>query len=68
MNTTYDLSKLGGERTVYVRPVKVSDLPADVRAQAAGISQIYAVHTADGEPQEVDGQNSDSNGHSSPLA
>ena len=49
MNTMVDLSKLGGERTVYVRPVNVSDLPADVQAQADGISQIYAVHTTDGE-------------------
>ena len=49
MNTPFDLSKLDGERTVYVRPVNVSDLPDDVRQQASGFSQIYAVHTADGE-------------------
>ena len=49
MNTPIDLSKLDGERTVYVRPVNVADLPADVREQAHGISQIYAVHTTDGE-------------------
>lgn len=49
MNTPFDLSKLDGGRTVYVRPVDVADLPADVREQAGGFSQIYAVHTADGE-------------------
>ena len=49
MNTTYDLSKLTSDRTVYVRPVNVSDLPADIRDQAMGNDQVYAVHTADGE-------------------
>ena len=49
MNTPFDLSKLDSERTVYVRPVNVADLPADMQAQASGISQIYAVHTSDGE-------------------
>ncbi len=49
MNTKFDFSKLDGERTVYVRPVRVADLPADVREQADGVDQIYAVHTTDGE-------------------
>ena len=49
MNTTYDLHDLLDDRTVYVRPVKVADLPAEVQEQADGSSEIYAVHTADGE-------------------
>lgn len=34
---------------VYVRPVAVADLPAEVQAQAEGITTIYAVHRMDGE-------------------
>lgn len=36
-------------RTVYVRPVEVSELPHELRAQADGIERIYAVHAGDGE-------------------
>lgn len=49
MNTKFDFTKLDDERTVYVRPVNVSELPADVQQQANGVDQIYAVHTTDGE-------------------
>lgn len=34
---------------VYVRPVQVSELPADLQAQAEGLKVIYAVHRPDGE-------------------
>lgn len=34
---------------VYVRPVAVSELPAEVQAQAEGRAVIYAVHSPDGE-------------------
>ncbi|WP_226782934.1 DUF1150 family protein [Oceaniglobus trochenteri] len=34
---------------VYVRPVKVEDLPEDVREQADGLTEIYAVHNSDGD-------------------
>lgn len=37
------------ERIVYVRPVRVVDLPAELRPQAAGVDTVYAVHGADGE-------------------
>ncbi|NCO21402.1 MAG: DUF1150 family protein [Rhodobacterales bacterium] len=37
------------QNTVYVRPVKVDDLPADVREQADGLDEIYAVHNVDGD-------------------
>ena len=39
----------GGERIVYVRPVKAEDLPEDIRPQLGGAKQLYAVHGADGE-------------------
>jgi hypothetical protein len=38
-----------GRRIVYVRPVQVSDLPAEIRLHAGGVETIYAVHTEDGE-------------------
>jgi hypothetical protein len=34
---------------VYVRPVLVSDLPADLQEQAEGFATIYAVHRPNGE-------------------
>ena len=37
------------QRIVYVRPVKVSDLPAEVRPAAQGAETVYALHTATGE-------------------
>ena len=49
MNTKFDFSNLDNDRTVYVRPVYVADLPADLQDQANGMDQIYAVHTPDGE-------------------
>lgn len=33
---------------VYVRPVPVSELPAELRAQAEGLEVIYPVHRPDG--------------------
>lgn len=35
-------------RIVYVRPVEVADLPAEVQSQAAGLTRIYALHDANG--------------------
>lgn len=51
MNTTYDFGPEtdAAERIVYVRPVAVADLPAEVRAQAGGLDTLYAVHDSDGE-------------------
>ncbi len=38
------------ERTiVYVRPVLVSELPAELQAEAKGFETIYAVHRPNGE-------------------
>ena len=49
MDAKYDFGTEQGERIVYVRPVAVADLPEDVRAQAAGLDHLYALHSADGE-------------------
>lgn len=37
------------DRTVYVKTVLVNDLPREVRDQAQGLDQIYAVHDAQGQ-------------------
>ncbi len=37
------------ETIVYVREVHVDDLPEDMRAQVAGMTKLYAVHSAEGE-------------------
>ncbi len=40
----------GTERPiVYVRPVAAKELPMELRQQAEGIRDLYAVHTADGQ-------------------
>lgn len=49
MHAKYDFDKLVEGRTVYVRPVKIEDLPDEVRRQVAGGDTLYAVHRADGE-------------------
>jgi hypothetical protein len=49
MNTAYELNDLLDARTVYVRPVKVADLPVEMQKQAEGSTEIFAVHRADGE-------------------
>ncbi|RYG90691.1 DUF1150 domain-containing protein [Loktanella sp. IMCC34160] len=50
MNTKFDLSTFG-QGIVYIRPVNVDDLPADVQAQAeaGGLKQLFAVHNTDGD-------------------
>lgn len=37
------------DRTVYVKTIAVTDLPREVRDQAEGLEQLYAVHNADGQ-------------------
>ena len=49
MDTRYEFGDDHDRAIVYVRSVRVSDLPAEVREQAAGIETLYAVHNADGE-------------------
>jgi hypothetical protein len=36
-------------RIVYVKAIDVTDLPQEVREQADGLSQLFAVHDADGQ-------------------
>ena len=33
---------------MYIRAVKVADLPKDVQKQAPGLDQLYAVHDTEG--------------------
>ncbi|SIO46262.1 hypothetical protein SAMN05444722_2318 [Rhodovulum sp. ES.010] len=49
MDTEYDFLPEAGERIVYVRPVRVADLPEEVRQEAEGLDELYAVHDASGE-------------------
>ncbi len=44
-----NLTSQSGDRTVYVKTVLVNDLPREVRDQAQGLDQIYAVHDAEGQ-------------------
>lgn len=37
------------DRTVYVKTIAVTDLPREVRDQAEGLEQLYAVHNANGQ-------------------
>ena len=37
------------DRTVYVKTILVTDLPREVRDQAEGLDQLYAVHDAQGQ-------------------
>ncbi|QUJ75512.1 DUF1150 family protein [Sulfitobacter albidus] len=39
----------GTDRTVYVKTIAVTDLPREVRDQAEGLDQLYAVHDAQGQ-------------------
>ena len=49
MDTKYDFGADADRAIVYVRPVKVEDLPEEVRQQAVGLETLYAVHNAEGE-------------------
>lgn len=37
------------DRTVYVKTIAVTDLPREVRDQAEGLEQLFAVHDAEGQ-------------------
>ena len=49
MQTRYDFGADEGRPIVYVRPVRVADLPEDMREQAMGSTTLYALHSAEGE-------------------
>lgn len=49
MNVKYDFLPEGADRIVYVRPVKVAELPEEVQRQALGLDELYAVHDTNGD-------------------
>ena len=49
MDTRYDFDADAERPIVYVREVKTTDLPRDVREQVGDIDTLYAVHNSDGE-------------------
>ncbi|MCZ7677064.1 MAG: DUF1150 domain-containing protein [Roseovarius sp.] len=49
MDTRYDFGNESDRPIVYVRQVKVDDLPEEVRQQLGGLTTLYAVHDAEGE-------------------
>lgn len=48
MDVEYNAIPEGETRIVYVRPIAVADLPADVQAQIGELKTVYAVHDVDG--------------------
>ncbi len=48
MNTKFDLSEMGAN-IVYLKPMMTADLPDELREQAGGLEQIFAVHNGMGE-------------------
>lgn len=48
METRFEFANMNEDAIVYVRPVKVADLPAEIREQAGGMETLYAVHDAKG--------------------
>ncbi|MFC6583221.1 DUF1150 family protein [Sulfitobacter aestuariivivens] len=43
------MTSQSADRTVYVKTIDVIDLPREVREQAEGLEQIYAVHDSAGQ-------------------
>jgi hypothetical protein len=49
MDTTYDALPESPDRIVYVRPLAVAGLPAEIREQLGAAETVYSVHGEDGE-------------------
>jgi len=49
MDQEFDFGDENNRQIVYVRPIAAKDLPAELRAQTGGLSQLYSVNTADGQ-------------------
>lgn len=49
MDARYDFGEDSGRPIVYVRSVKIDDLPEEMREQIGDLKTLYAVHGADGE-------------------
>ncbi|MBK0328222.1 DUF1150 family protein [Rhodobacteraceae bacterium F11138] len=48
MDTPFNFDETNN-RIVYVKTVAVADLPTEVRAEVGDLTQLYSVHTVDGE-------------------
>jgi len=48
MHTKQELKALAGQ-SIYLKPVDIADLPADVQAEAQSLDELFAVHNAQGE-------------------
>jgi hypothetical protein len=42
-------AEISGQPIVYIRPVAVADLPAELRAQAEGLETLYAIGNEEGQ-------------------
>ncbi|KKM62961.1 hypothetical protein LCGC14_1516410 [marine sediment metagenome] len=49
MDTKTDILPETADNIVYVRPVAIDELPEEVREQAEGLEQLYAVHNSEGD-------------------
>ncbi|WP_297773639.1 DUF1150 family protein [uncultured Roseovarius sp.] len=49
MDATYDFGNENDRAIVYVRAVRVEDLPEDMREQVGDLTTLYAVHSEEGE-------------------
>jgi hypothetical protein len=49
MNTKYQGLPMGDGPIVYIRAVRVADLPEGIQDQAEGLETIYAVHRSNGD-------------------
>lgn len=48
MDTKFDLATIGQD-IVYVKPISVHDLPADMQNKVGDLENVFAVHNAAGE-------------------
>ncbi len=48
MDTKFDLATIG-QNIVYVKPISVQDLPADMQSKVGDLENVFAVHNAAGE-------------------
>ncbi|ATX65395.1 DUF1150 family protein [Roseinatronobacter bogoriensis] len=48
MNSEFPI-KTTGRPIAYVRPIKARDLPAEIRDQLPGVTDLYAIHHEEGE-------------------
>ncbi len=48
MNTKFPIT-LSDRPIAYVRPIKASELPDEIREQLPGVTDLYAIHHEEGE-------------------